>query len=101
MSIFKISSQINSILFPQINNSEQASENTRSRCDHQRIPFYRFSPQFDEEIPLSETNNEVLCNMVLKARAHVSSKQTHMDELIQSFYFNETQPFDFNKGPFS
>ena len=72
----------------QINNSERAADNSRSRCQEQDIAFYRFSPIFEEVIPLSETDDKILCNMVIYARAHLFSKQTHMEEIIQSFYCN-------------
>ena len=70
----------------QINNSESAARNTSSRCEGQKIPFFRFSPFIEEEVSLSETDDEALVNMILKARADLISKQSHMDVLVQSFY---------------
>ena len=79
---------MSSLSFTQINNSEQATKNSCSRCEEQGIAFYRFSPMIEEDIPLSETDDKILCNMVIHARAHLFSKQTHMEEIIQSFYYN-------------
>ena len=70
----------------QINNSESAARNTSSRYEGQKIPFFRFSPFIEEEVSLSDTNDEALVNMILKARADLISKQFDMDMLVQSFY---------------
>ena len=50
------------------------------------MAFYRFNPKFDKEISLTETDDKVLCNMIISARVHIISKLTHMEEIIQSFY---------------
>ena len=55
------------------------------RCDELGVAFYRFNPKFDKEIALNETDDKRLCDMITLARAHIISKQTHMDEIIQSF----------------
>ena len=62
------------------------ADNSRSRCEKQGIPFYRFSPLLDEVIKLSETDDEKLCGMILKAKAFLQAHETNMDELVQLFH---------------
>lgn len=77
--------------FLQIDNSETAAKNTASRCHKQDLPFYRFNPRFDGNISLVETDDKILCDMVIKARAHLGSMRTDVEELICSFYYSKIQ----------
>ena len=69
----------------QLNQSEKVAKNSQSRCEEQGIPFYRFSPEFDEMIAGSETDNEKLFNMILKTR--VDTKRLGLiEKLVQLFH---------------
>lgn len=85
-SIIKTFKNLMTMFIHAIDNSEGAASNTRSRCQEQGVAFYRFNPKFDEEIRLTETEDKILCNMIISARVHIISKLTHMEEIIQSFY---------------
>ena len=62
------------------------ADNCRSRCEKQKIPFYRFSPPLDEVIALNEGDDEKLLGIILKAKMFLQSRDYSMDELVQSFY---------------
>ena len=70
----------------QVTESEGVADNCRSRCEKQNIPFYRFSPELDDVISLSETDNEKLCGIILKTKGLLQSVDTQVDELVQMFY---------------
>ena len=78
----------------QLNQSEKVARNSQSRCEEQGIPFYRFSPELDEMIAGSETDNEKLFNMVIQTR--IDTKQQRMEELVQLFHTiaNASQQLD-------
>lgn len=74
-----------------MDNSEQAATNTASRCRGQHIPFYRFSPTFDNKLALGETDSRVLCNMIVEARKFVNTRSTDIDEIVQFLMFSKIQ----------
>lgn len=69
----------------QLVESELVAENSRSRCKEQGIPFFRFSPKFDELIATGETDNEKLFNLVIKTKVDLKHKEKEFDELVNLF----------------
>ena len=67
--------------------SEDVAHNSRSRCEKQGIPYYRFSPIFDEIVDTIETDGEKLCDVIVKAKMSLQAYDAQMDELIQHFYY--------------
>lgn len=59
--------------------------NSRSRCKEQDIPFFRFSPKFDELIAAGETDNEKLINMIIKTKLALKEQSKEFDELVNIF----------------
>ena len=59
------------------------ASNSRSRCQEQDIPFYRFSPHLEEIVAAGETDNDKLFSIVLKAK--VDTKQQGLSELVDLF----------------
>ncbi len=66
--------------------SEGVADNCRSRCVKQNIPFYRFSPELDEVICLSERDDKKLVEIVIKTKILLQSMDAQVDELVQLFY---------------
>ena len=56
----------------QISNEEEVAESCRLRFEKQGIPFYRFSPSFndskDVQVPASETDAIKLCQLIIRAQ---------------------------------
>ena len=64
--------------------SEKVAENSKSRCEEQGIPFYRFNPQLKEIIPAGETDNEKLLDMVIETKIQIKEqKLKEMTDLLQ------------------
>lgn len=61
------------------------ASNSRSRCKEQDIPFFRFSPKFDELIAAGETDNEKLFNMIIKTKLYLKQKAKEFDDLVNLF----------------
>ena len=74
-----------------MDNSEQAATNTESRCHVQHIPFYRFSPHFDDKFALGETDSKILCCKIVEARQYVTTRITNIDEIIQFLTYSKIQ----------
>ncbi len=68
----------------QLVESEMVATNSKSRCEEQNIPFFRFSPSLNEVIPAGETDNEKLFSMVLQTKTEVINKR--MTDLIELFH---------------
>ena len=62
------------------------AENSKSRCEEQGIPFFRFSPKFDEVIAAGETDNEKLFNMIIKTKLSLKQDKKRLDELTKIFH---------------
>ena len=77
-------------LHTQMTRSEDVDRNSRSRCEKQGIPYYRFSPLFDEVVDTIETDGEKLCDIILKAKMLLEAYDAQVDELIQHFYYTAT-----------
>ena len=65
----------------QIVESEMVAENSRSRCEEQHIPFYRFSATLDDIVEAGETDNDKLFNMVLKTK--METPEQGLDSLVE------------------
>ena len=61
------------------------AENSKSRCQEQDIPFFRFSPKFDEPISAGETDSEKLLNMVIKTKLNLKERERELEELVKIF----------------
>ena len=69
--------------------TEKVAENSKSRCEGQDIPFYRFNPNLKEIIPAGETDNEKLLDMVIEAKIQVKEQGLkEMTELLQMLTIN-------------
>ena len=62
------------------------AKNSRSRCKEQDIPFFRFSPSFDELIAAGETDNEKLFNMIIKTKLYLKQNEQELDKLTEIFH---------------
>ena len=60
-------------MFLQCSLEENVAESCKLRCEKQGIPFYRFSPALDVRIGGAETDAKLLCNLILKAQAHLAA----------------------------
>jgi hypothetical protein len=60
--------------------------NSKSRCKEQDIPFFRFSPKFDEIIAGGETDNEKLLNMIIKTKLDLKQRAKEFDEVVNLFH---------------
>lgn len=53
------------------------AESCRLRCVKQGIPFYRFSPAFDDStdvrVPAGETDARKLCGLIIRAQGCLTS----------------------------
>ena len=68
----------------QLVESEKVTENSRSRCQEQNIPFYRFNPKLNDIIPAGETDNTKLLDMVIETKIQIKEqKLKEMAELLQ------------------
>ena len=63
------------------------ARNCKSRCEKQGIPFFRFSPYLDEEVTAIESDDEKLCDIIVKAQMLLQAVDVQIDELIQHFYY--------------
>lgn len=71
--------------------TEKVAENSKSRCEEQDIPFYRFNPNLNEIIPAGETDNEKLLDMIIEAKIQVKEQGLkEMTELLQMLTINGT-----------
>jgi len=46
------------------------------------VPYFRLNPPLSEDIPLDETNNAKLVNMLWETTAYMYSRKTEVEELI-------------------
>ena len=71
--------------------TEKVAENSKSRCEEQDIPFYRFNPNLKEIIPAGETDNEKLLDMIIEAKIQVKEQGLkEMTELLQMLTINSS-----------
>lgn len=69
--------------------TEKVAENSKSRCEEQDIPFYRFNPNLKEIVPAGETDNEKLLDMIIEAKIQVKEQGLkEMTELLQMLTIN-------------
>ncbi len=69
--------------------TEKVAENSKSRCEEQDIPFYRFNPDLKEIIPAGETDNTKLLDMVIEAKIQTKEQGLkEMTELLQMLTIN-------------
>ncbi len=66
--------------------SESVAENSRSRCKEQDVPFFRFSPRFDEQIAAGETANEKLLNMIITTKLYLKKEGKKLEEIVDIFF---------------
>ena len=66
--------------------SELVAENSRSRCEEQDIPFFRFSPKFDMIISSGETDTEKLLNMVIKTKIYLKEQEKLLQQITNIFH---------------
>lgn len=48
--------------------------NCRSRCQEQRIPFYRFSPTLESVVETAETDDRKLIDMLTRTKLEACTK---------------------------
>ena len=73
-----------SFLCVQITESETSAKHCENSCEEQGIQYFRFSPRLERVIAPSETNNEVLFDMIISTR--LQSKAQNIHELIQQLH---------------
>jgi calcium-independent phospholipase A2 len=75
LTLKKRAANLFTLLSKALVESEDVAINCRSRCQEQRIPFFRFCPNLDFKIDPGETNNEILIEMIIKTKYHVRNAQ--------------------------
>lgn len=79
--------------------TEKVAENSKSRCEEQDIPFYRFNPSLKEIIPAGETDNEKLLDMIIEAKIQIREQGLNeMTELLQMLTINSTNTTDASRS---
>lgn len=79
--------------------TEKVAENSKSRCEEQDIPFYRFNPSLKEIIPAGETDNEKLLDMIIEAKIQIKEQGLkEMIELLQMLTINSTNTTDASRS---
>ena len=56
-------------------------ERCRAWCSMIDVPFFRFSPQLSEDIPLDATDNCVLMNMLWETQCYVNDNWHRFEQL--------------------
>lgn len=59
------------------------TENCLSRCKEQGIEFFRFNPQYEEEVDSGETRTSKIINMLWKMRVYLHNRREEIDELVR------------------
>ena len=59
------------------------AENSKSRCEEQGIPFYRFSPHLKEVIAAGETDTEKLLDMIIQTK--METEEQGLKKLVDLF----------------
>ena len=54
------------ILPYQLTSSEELSRLCRITCEHQGIPYFRFSPEIGEDVGTTEKDNHKLCEIIVR-----------------------------------
>ena len=68
----------------QLVETEKVTENSKSRCKEQGIPFYRFNPTLNDIIPAGETDNTKLLDMVIETKVQIKEQSLkEMTEILQ------------------
>jgi len=61
----------------------QVVERAKAWCSMIDVPYFRLNPPLSEDIPLDETNNIKLVNMLWETTAYMHSRKSEVQELIQ------------------
>ena len=70
----------------QLVESELVAENSKSRCAEQDIPFFRFSPTFDEIVSSGETDVDKLINMVIQTKIYLKQQDKELEKITNIFH---------------
>jgi len=70
----------------QLVEAELVAENSRSRCAEQDIPFFRFSPTFDEIVSSGETDVDKLINMVIQTKIYLKQQDKELEKITNIFH---------------
>jgi calcium-independent phospholipase A2 len=77
-------SALGQLLIEQATQSDgQVVERAKAWCSMIDVPFFRLNPPLSEDIPLDETNNVKLVNMLWETTAYMHSRKSEVQELIQ------------------
>ena len=70
----------------QLLDSESVAMNCMSRCEEQRIPFYRFSPTLETVIASGETDDQKLIEMLTRTKLEATNKwDKEINKLVELF----------------
>ncbi len=72
-----ILSQLGILILIQVVNRTTA-ENCQSRCKEQGIEFFRFNPQYEEEVDSGETRASRLVNMLWRMRVYLHDEREEL-----------------------
>lgn len=64
----------------------QVVERAKAWCSQLNVPFFRLNPPLSEDIPLNETDNVKLVNMLWETTAYMYSRNTEVQELISLLF---------------
>lgn len=56
-------------------------ERAKAWCSMIGVPYYRFSPQLSEDIPLDCKDDKVLINMLWETQCYILSQQDKVNQL--------------------
>lgn len=78
-----MASALGQLLVEQASQSDgQVVERARSWCNAIRVPYFRLNPPISENVPLDETNNVRLVNMLWETTAYMHSRRSEVEELL-------------------
>lgn len=59
----------------------QVVERAKSWCNIASIPYFRANPPMSENIPMDETSNIKLINMMWETQAYMHTRRAELEEL--------------------
>ncbi|XP_060535759.1 85/88 kDa calcium-independent phospholipase A2 isoform X2 [Cylas formicarius] len=82
-------SNLGTLLVDQATQSDgRVVDRARAWCSMIGVPFFRFSPQISEDIPMDEKSDEKLCNMLWETKAYMHENASTMKELADVLLTN-------------
>ncbi|XP_053392788.1 85/88 kDa calcium-independent phospholipase A2-like isoform X2 [Mercenaria mercenaria] len=82
--VYKGTTALVSLLIDQASVSEgRPVDRARAWCSMINVPFYRFSPQLSEDIPLDCKDNKTLITMLWETQCYIIANKARIEQLAQ------------------